>query len=164
MNRFKTMRDIPTQQTRMLRTAGFSRAHAINQFALLEHEKMRLERELKVWNERCTVTEKRLAQVHDKLRMISELLLAPEDAMAARDPLDIETALAAEGSRGHPPATVTPAPAPTPAELPAPPAPQAAARPAPPPDDEPPPKARPAPAKPAPAAEPPPHRGLILEY
>ena len=163
MNRFKTMRDIPTQQNRVLRTASFSRAHAINQFALLEHEKMRLERQLQVWDERRAVTEAHLAQVHEKLRMISEMLLlapATEGDAVAQEPSEIETALAAKRSRGQPPATATLAPA----EIPAPPAPKTAAKSAQPPKSETPPAAKQAPAKPAPAAEPPPRRGLILEY
>ncbi len=70
----KGMRDVPTLQLLSKRKLFSTREQAASDMARLEHEKARLERELKLWMTKRAQTEKRLALVHQQLKTLQQVL------------------------------------------------------------------------------------------
>lgn len=70
----KGIRDIPTLQLLSKRKLFSTREQAASDIARLEHDKARLERELKLWTTKQAQTEKRLAQVQQQLGMLQQVL------------------------------------------------------------------------------------------
>ncbi|MEM9664031.1 MAG: hypothetical protein AAF970_03800 [Bacteroidota bacterium] len=77
------MRDIRTAQNLLNRSKPSGRAQAVTQLARLEHERMRLEREMKLWAQKYTQTKNRL---HGVLKQLSDLE-SLSDELAAREGL-----------------------------------------------------------------------------
>ncbi len=75
----KGIRDVPTLQLLTKRTLLSAREQAATDLARLEHEKARLERELKLWTTKQVETEKRLAHVRQQLGMLQQVLNASDD-------------------------------------------------------------------------------------
>ena len=76
----KGMRDVPTMQAIYTRNQKRSREQMVTEFARLEHEKARLERELQLWTKKKAVTEEALAKVQSELDDIQQdLMPAPPD-------------------------------------------------------------------------------------
>jgi hypothetical protein len=71
------MRDIPTIQGLTNRSVPATREHAATEFARLEHEKARLERELTMWIENQRKTESRLQHVRQRLTLLRQALVPP---------------------------------------------------------------------------------------
>ncbi len=77
----KGMRDVPTMQAIHSRNQKRSREQMVTEFARLEHEKARLERELQLWTKKKMVTEEALAKVQFELDEIQQdLMPAPSDS------------------------------------------------------------------------------------
>lgn len=72
--RVKSMRDIPTIQGLQNRAVPTNRAQAIAEFARLEHEKARLQRELNLWTGNQKKTEERLSHVTERLALLQQVL------------------------------------------------------------------------------------------
>jgi chromosome segregation ATPase len=71
------MRDIPTIQGLRHRAVPANREQAVSELARLEHEKARLERELKMWASNQQKTESRLQQVEARLALLEQVLNPP---------------------------------------------------------------------------------------
>jgi phage portal protein BeeE len=71
------MRDIPTIQGLRHRAMPGNREQAVSELARLEHEKARLERELKIWISNQQKTEGRLRQVEERLALLEQMLNPP---------------------------------------------------------------------------------------
>jgi hypothetical protein len=71
------MRDIPTIQGLRHHSVPGNREQAVSDLALLEHEKARLERELKMWISNQQKTEGRLRQVGERLALLEQILNPP---------------------------------------------------------------------------------------
>jgi hypothetical protein len=82
---FRGMRDIPTIQGLTSRSTPATREHAAAEFARLEHEQARLERELNMWLENQKKTTNRLQHVRQRLAMLRQTLL-PVDTDDAKSP------------------------------------------------------------------------------
>jgi hypothetical protein len=74
----KGLREVPTVQGLSNRSVPSTREHAATEFARLEHEKARLERELTIWLENQRRTEARMEQVCQRLSLLRQTLLQPE--------------------------------------------------------------------------------------
>ncbi|MCL5996303.1 MAG: hypothetical protein M1546_09640 [Chloroflexi bacterium] len=72
--RTKGMRDIPTMYGLAKRSKPNSRDEAITEMARLEHEKVRLERELSLWQKNEQRTQGRLKQVQDRLALLQGMV------------------------------------------------------------------------------------------
>jgi hypothetical protein len=72
--RLLSMRDIPTIQGLKNRAVSGNREQMISEFARLEHEKARLERELNIWLANQKKTEDRLHHVQERLNLLQNLL------------------------------------------------------------------------------------------
>jgi predicted nucleic acid-binding Zn-ribbon protein len=72
---FRGMRDIPTIQGLTSRSTPATRELAAGEFARLEHEQARLERELNIWIENQKKTAKRLQHVQERLAHLRQTLL-----------------------------------------------------------------------------------------
>lgn len=70
----KGMRDIPTIQGLNKQSAPTTRPQAATELARLEHEKVRLERELKMWIGNQERTEGRLRRVEERLTILQQIL------------------------------------------------------------------------------------------
>ena len=70
----KGMRDIPTIQGLNKQSAPTTRPQAATELARLEHEKVRLERELKMWIGNQKRTESQLQQVEERLAVLQQIL------------------------------------------------------------------------------------------
>ena len=68
------MRDIPTIQGLNKQSAPTTRAEAATELARLEHEKVRLNRELKMWIGNQERTEGRLRRVEERLTILQQIL------------------------------------------------------------------------------------------
>ena len=64
------MRDIPTNYGLNNRSLPKTREQAVTELARLEHEKSRLERELKIWTENQQQTQTRIEQVTERLALV----------------------------------------------------------------------------------------------
>jgi len=73
----KGMRDIPTIQGLNSRSVPDTRQQAATELARLEHEKARLERNLKMWINNQKKTEGRLRQVEERLALVQQVLVLP---------------------------------------------------------------------------------------
>lgn len=73
----KGMRDIPTIQGLSSRSVPDTRPQAATELARLEHEKARLERELKMWIDNQKRTESRLWLVEERLALVQQVVVAP---------------------------------------------------------------------------------------
>lgn len=82
----KGMRDIPTIQVLRNRSVPTSREQAVTELARLEHEKARLERELKMWIHNQKKTEGRLWLVEQRLALVQEVV-APPTAESSTKPV-----------------------------------------------------------------------------
>jgi hypothetical protein len=71
------MRDIPTIQGLSSRSVPNTRPQAATELARLEHEKARLERELKMWIDNQKRTESRLRLVEERLALVQQVVVAP---------------------------------------------------------------------------------------
>lgn len=85
IKRTRGMRDIPTIQGLNSRAVPNTRPQAATELARLEHEKARLERELKIWIDNQKRTEGWLRQVEERLALVKQVVVP----------------LAAEGSTGR---------------------------------------------------------------
>lgn len=83
--KFRSMRDIPTIQGLRNRAVPGTREQAVTELARLEHEKARLERELKMWTENQKKTGDRLRMVEDRLALLQEILDPPAGERARRN-------------------------------------------------------------------------------
>ena len=96
------MRDIPTIQGNSSRSVPRTREQVVTELARLEHEKARLERELKIWSSNQQKTVDRLQRVEGRLAILQQALNPPsaegstEHSEAHRSP-----AQSAEGSKGE---------------------------------------------------------------
>jgi hypothetical protein len=72
--RVRSMRNIPTIQGLRNQSLPTTREQAVTELARLEHEKARLERELKMWVDNQKKTEMRLRQVDERLLSLQEIL------------------------------------------------------------------------------------------
>jgi hypothetical protein len=72
--RLLSMRDIPTIQGLKNRAVSGNREQMIGEFARLEHEKARLERELNIWLANQKKTEDRMRHVQERLTLLENLL------------------------------------------------------------------------------------------
>jgi len=70
----KGMRDIPTIQGLNSRSVPDTRQQAATELARLEHEKARLERNLKMWINNQKKTEGRLRQVEERIALLKPVL------------------------------------------------------------------------------------------
>ena len=70
----KSMRDIPTIQGIHSRSVPTTKPQAATELARLEHEKARLERELKMWFVNQKRTEGRLMQVEERLALVKQVM------------------------------------------------------------------------------------------
>jgi septal ring factor EnvC (AmiA/AmiB activator) len=68
------MRDIPTIQGLRHRSLPTTREQTVAEVARLEHEKVRLQRELNLWLEHQERTEKQLQQVEDRLDILHQIM------------------------------------------------------------------------------------------
>ena len=75
IKRSKGMRDIPTIQGLNSRHVPDTRPQAAVELARLENEKVRLERELKLWGDHQRRTEGRLQQVEERLAVVTQVLV-----------------------------------------------------------------------------------------
>jgi peptidoglycan hydrolase CwlO-like protein len=71
------MRDVPTIQGLRHRSLPDTREQAVAEFARLEHEKARLERELNMWVSNQQKTESRLRQVEERLALLEQIMNPP---------------------------------------------------------------------------------------
>lgn len=79
-NRTRSMRDIPTIQGLRSRSTPGNRDQCMTELARLEHERTRLERELKLWAANQKRTEIWLQKVQERILLLQESLdLAPSD-------------------------------------------------------------------------------------
>jgi hypothetical protein len=70
----KGMRDVPTIQGLRNRSSAPTREQAVTELARLEHEKARLERELKMWQANEQKTSRRIKQVQERLTVLQQIL------------------------------------------------------------------------------------------
>ena len=68
------MQDVPTAQTLINRSVPASRVQIVAQLARMEHEKVRLERELSVWVGKQKETEGRLQQARQHIELLQGAL------------------------------------------------------------------------------------------
>lgn len=68
------MRDIPTIQGLRNRSLPTNREQVMSEWARLEHEKARLERELHIWIANHKKTESRLQQVYERIGLLQQVL------------------------------------------------------------------------------------------
>jgi predicted nuclease with TOPRIM domain len=73
-DRARGMRDIPTVQGLRNRSTPETRQQAVTEWARLEHEKARLEREMETWISNQKKTEERLKQVNERRARLQEML------------------------------------------------------------------------------------------
>ncbi len=73
----KGIRDIPTIQGLRSRSVPDTRPQAATELARLEHEKARLERELRVWILNQKRTEGRLRRVEERLAHVQQVVVPP---------------------------------------------------------------------------------------
>lgn len=73
----KGMRDIPTIQGLRHRSLPTTREQTVAELARLEHEKVRLKRELDIWIGNQKQTEGRLRQVEERLALLQQILDPP---------------------------------------------------------------------------------------
>lgn len=85
-DRARGMRDIPTIQGLRDRTIPETREQAVTEWARLEHEKARLEREMETWISNQRKTEERLRQVNERLARLQEMLGLSDDEKSTRRP------------------------------------------------------------------------------
>jgi len=78
--RLRSMRDIPTIQGMKNRAVPANREQMISEFARLEHEKARLERELSIWQTNQKKTEERIHQIQERLNMLQSIFSGPDTA------------------------------------------------------------------------------------
>jgi len=71
------MRNIPTIQGLRHRSLPTSREQTVAELARLEHEKARLNRELKLWIDHQKRTEGQLQQVEERLALLQQILEPP---------------------------------------------------------------------------------------
>lgn len=74
VKRTRGMRDIPTIQGLSRRAVPNTRPQAATEMARLEHEKARLERELRIWIHSQKRTEDRLRRVEERLARVRKVL------------------------------------------------------------------------------------------
>ena len=81
------MQDVPTAQTLINRSVPASRVQIVAQLARMEHEKVRLERELSVWVGKQKKTERRLQQARKHIELLQGALdkLSADRRSAAAD-------------------------------------------------------------------------------
>jgi len=85
IKRTRGMRDIPTIQGLNSRSVPNTRPQAATELAKLEHEKARLERELKMWIDNQRRTEGRLRRVEEQLALVKQVLvLLPAEGSTRR--------------------------------------------------------------------------------
>ncbi len=70
----RSMRDIPTNQSLKNHAIPQSRDQLISEYARLEYQKSRLERELNVWMKNLKKTEDRIRNVQERLSLIQNLI------------------------------------------------------------------------------------------
>lgn len=78
------MRDIPTIQGLRHRSLPGNREQTMAEIARLEHEKARLEREMRIWLGNQERTEKRIRQVGERLAALQDTLEPPAEAGAQK--------------------------------------------------------------------------------
>ncbi len=66
--RVRGMRDIKTSSNLIAQSSKGAKAQIVNQIARLEHERMRLERELQMWQSKQVEAETRLANIQDQIQ------------------------------------------------------------------------------------------------
>ena len=81
--KLRTMRDIPSISTACRRQKPGTREQAVNELAHLEHEKVRLERELSIWAGNAKRTQDRLQYVLDRLAVLQNILRPPAPQAAS---------------------------------------------------------------------------------
>jgi hypothetical protein len=89
----KGMRDIPTIQGLRNQSLPKSRELIVAEVARMEHEKARLERELRMWVSNEKKTENRLQRVEERLGLLQQMLepppaSAPKRAKNRRAPVE----------------------------------------------------------------------------
>ena len=70
----KGMHDIATAQSLISRSIPATRAQMVTRLARMEHERERLERELKVWGGKQEQTDERLRQVRQRIELLQRAL------------------------------------------------------------------------------------------
>ncbi len=80
--RIPSMREIPTIQGLRNKAVPSNREQIISEFARLEHEKARLERELSIWLANQKKTNDRIQHVQERLNMLQNLL----DGLSGTEP------------------------------------------------------------------------------
>ena len=77
VKRTRGMRNIPTIQGLRHRSLPTTREQTVAELARLEHEKVRLKRELKLWIDHQKRTEGQLQQVEDRLTLLQQIMEPP---------------------------------------------------------------------------------------
>jgi hypothetical protein len=77
IKRTRGMRNIPTIQGLRHRSLPTSREQTVAELARLEHEKARLNRELKLWIDHQKRTQSQLQQVEERLTLLQQILEPP---------------------------------------------------------------------------------------
>ncbi|MBS1165408.1 MAG: hypothetical protein H6R00_1433 [Proteobacteria bacterium] len=83
------MRNLATIQTRMISVTPANRTQAVSRYARLEHERMRIQRELEAWNARKLEAERMLAKADAELAAMRDFLLGTAAAGTSVPPLHI---------------------------------------------------------------------------
>ncbi|MBM4465415.1 MAG: hypothetical protein FJ014_07695 [Chloroflexi bacterium] len=92
----KGMQDIATAQSLISRSIPATRAQMMTRLARMEHERERLERELKVWGGKQEQTEERLQQVRQRIELLQRAL---DESSADEEREDSSTQRAADDGR-----------------------------------------------------------------
>ena len=74
----KGMRDIPTIQGLNKQAVPTTRPQAATELSRLEHEKVRLGRELKMWIDNQKRAEGRLRRVEERIVLVKQVLVQPD--------------------------------------------------------------------------------------
>jgi hypothetical protein len=95
------MRDIPTIQGLSSRSVPATRPQAATELARLEHEKARLERELKMWIGNQKRTESRLRLVEERLALVQQVMVPPAAGDLTKPVLSTSAALSVNAAEGR---------------------------------------------------------------
>ena len=97
------MRDIPTIQGNSSRSVPPTREQVVTELAHLEHEKARLERELRIWSSNQQKTVDRLQRLEGRLAILQQQALNPPSAegLTERSEATRSPAQSTEGSKGE---------------------------------------------------------------
>ena len=94
----KGMRDVPSMQTAHRKKQQDGREQMVTEFARLEHERARLERELQLWTKKKYVTEGMLERVRNELEVVQQNLLLSQSESSTQTPKGIRGRTKAKSS------------------------------------------------------------------